>query len=215
MANLILEIPIPSKSVAFEPANGSSEVGVTVRPKATFPRPVDVSTLNSNNFYASFAGRKLPARIVPAPNGTFAWLFFDPPMPNASQVQITVDGSTITNLLGQPLDADGDGAPSGVVRASFSTVSITAIPGTVLVGRLADPGPDLRPMTSDDFTPGPDGVPMTPDDVFLRPIAGVKVFLHGMEDHAVFTDSNGFFRLQPVPVGDVKVVTAARRLLLA
>jgi hypothetical protein len=207
LADLILGLPLPSRPVTFEPASGSSEVGVAVRPKATFPRPVDVSTLNSNNFYASFAGRKLPARIVPAANGTFAWLFFDPPMPNASQIQIVVDGSSITNLLGQPLDADGDGAPGGVARANFSTVSVTPIPGTVVVGRMVDPGPDLRPMTADDFQPGPDGLPMTSDDVFLRPIAGIHVFLIGMEDHAVFTDANGFFRLDSVPSGDVKVVT--------
>jgi hypothetical protein len=207
LADLILGLPLPTKPVALEPASGSSEVGVTVRPRAIFPRPIDTATLNSNNFFASFAGQKLPATIVPANNGTFAWLFFDPPMPNASQIQITVDGATIRTLIGTPLDADGDGAPGGVARANFSTVSVTPIPGTVLVGRLADPGPDLRPMTAADFAPGPDGTPMTLDDVFLRPIAGVKVFLIGMEDHAVFTDANGYFRLDPVPVGDVKVVT--------
>jgi hypothetical protein len=207
LADLILDLPLPSRPVTFVPASGSSEVGVTVRPKVTFPRPIDVSTLNSNNFFASFAGQKLPARIVPASNGTFAWLFFDPPMPNASQIEVTVDGSTIRTLVNTLLDADGDGEPGGVARANFSTVSVVPIPGTVLVGRLADPGPDLQPMTEDDFSPGPDGQPMTSDDVFLSPIAGVKVFLHGMEDHAVFTDANGNFRLEPVPVGDVKVVT--------
>jgi len=154
LADVILGLPLSSRPITFEPASGSSEVGVTVRPKATFPRPIDVSTLNSNNFYASFAGQKLPARIVPAPNGTFAWLFFDPSMPNASQVQITVDGATIRTLVGTPLDADGDGAPGGVARASFSTVSVVGIPGTAVSSRIVDPGPDLVPRTTDDVTLG-------------------------------------------------------------
>ncbi|MCI0746812.1 MAG: dockerin type I repeat-containing protein [Verrucomicrobia subdivision 3 bacterium] len=209
LAELILGIPLPpnTRSVALEPASGSSEVGVTVRPKATFPKPVDVSTLNSNNFYGSFAGQKLPASIVPANNGTFAWLYFDPPTPNASQIMVTVDGSTIRTKLGVPLDANGDGAPGGLIQFNFSTVSITPIPGTVLAGRMVDPGPDLRPMTGDDFAPGPDGMTNTTDDVFLLPIAGVTVFLLGREDQRVFTDSNGWFRLEPIPSGNVKVVT--------
>ena len=209
LADAILGIPITTRPrpILSEPSSGASEVGVTVRPKVVFPKPILPSTLNSNNFYASFSGKKLPATIVPANDGTFAWLFLDPAMPNASQIQVTVDGSTISVIDGEILDADADGAPGGLFKFNFSTVSVTAIPGTVLVGQLVDPGPDLKPMTADDFDPGPDGVPMTADDIYLLPIAGVKVYLHGMEDHAVFTDSNGFFRLDPVPVGDVKVVT--------
>ena len=65
-------IPVNTRPVALEPATGSSEVGVTVRPKAIFPKPIDIATLNSNNFYATFAGRRLAATITPANNGTFA-----------------------------------------------------------------------------------------------------------------------------------------------
>jgi hypothetical protein len=113
---------------------------------------------------------------------------------------VTVDGSTISVISGEILDADADLAPGGRFTFNFSTVSIVSIPNTYLVGRLADPGPDLRPMTADDFTPGPDGMPMTPDDLFLRPIAGVKVFLIGMENDVAITDSNGWFRSQTSPL---------------
>src|SRR5437867_568727 len=37
LADLILGLPLPTRPVTFEPASGSSEVGVTVRPKAIFP----------------------------------------------------------------------------------------------------------------------------------------------------------------------------------
>src|SRR4029453_2524082 len=80
------EAALVTGPVTLEPGTGSSEVGVTVRPKATFPGPVDTTSLDSSNFFASFAGEKLPAKIIPAHDGSFAWLFFDAPMPNASQV---------------------------------------------------------------------------------------------------------------------------------
>ena len=201
LADLILGLPLPTKPVSLEPANGASEVGVTDRPKVIFPRPVDVSTLNSNNFFASFSGQRLRATIVPANNGTFAWLFFDPPMANASQIQVTVDGSTITNLLGQALDADGDGAPGGSVRVNFSTVSVTPIPGTVLTSLIVDPGPDLVPRTPDDVILG---------DRYLLPIAGVRVYVLGMESNVAYTDASGRFTLTNMPVGDVKVVLDGR-----
>jgi len=114
LAQAILGTPITTqpRPILAEPASGASEVGVTVRPRVYFPKPITPSTLNSNNFYASFAGRKLPARIVPANDGTFAWLFLDPSMPSASQIQVAVDGSTISVLSGEILDANAARAAS-------------------------------------------------------------------------------------------------------
>ena len=205
LRDAILGIPLPvnTRPVALEPATGSSDVGVTVRPKATFPKPIDIATLNSNNFYATFAGRRLAATITPANNGTFAWLFFHEPMPNASQIQVIVDGSTLRTRTGLPLDADGDGAFGGVMRFNFSTVSVAPIPGTVLSSRIVDPGPDLIPRTADDVTLG-NGY------TYLSPIAGVKVYVLGMENNVAFTDADGRFTLTNMPVGDVKVVLDGR-----
>ncbi|MDB6036789.1 MAG: Phosphoesterase, PA-phosphatase related protein, partial [Verrucomicrobiales bacterium] len=194
-------LPTP---VVLEPVSGTSEVGVTVRPKATFPKAVDTSSLNPSNFFASFAGKKLDATIVPANDGTFAWLFLDPPMPSASQISITVNGSSIRTKDGALLDADGDGAAGGLALFNFSTVSVMPLPGTALAGRVVDPGPDLSPRTLDDIRPGGGTVS------FLLPIAGVKVYLHGREDQVVYTDSKGWFQLDSVPSGDVKVVLDGR-----
>ena len=201
----ILGFPISPSAVpvSFEPAAGAGEVGVTVRPKVSFPKAVNVATLNSNNFYATQGGRRLPTTIRPSDSGSFAWLFLDAPMPNAATIKVVVDGSSILTIRGLPLDANGDGVPGGVARSRFSTVSLTPLPGTVLHGRVVDPGPDLRPRTADD-------VVLANGYQYLRPIAGVKVFLHGLEDQAVFTDSNGWYHLEPVPVGIVKVVTDGR-----
>jgi len=206
LADAILGIAITTqpKPLVSEPASGSSEVGVTVRPKVIFPKPIMPSTLNSNNFYASFAGRKLPARIVPANDGSFAWLFFETNMPNACQVQVTVDGATISVASGEILDADADSLPGGIFKFNFSTVSVTPIPGTAVSSRIVDPGPDLIPRTSDDVAPGANGFD------YLLPTAGVKVYVLGLEANVTYTDSYGRFTLTNMPVGDVKVVLDGR-----
>ena len=206
MENAILGLPITTvpRLLLAEPGGGASEVGVTVRPRVYFPKPIVPATLNSNNFFASFAGRKLPARIVPANDGTFAWLFFETNMPNASQVQVTVDGSTISVISGEILDADADLAPGGLFKFNFSTVSVVGIPNTVLSSRIVDPGPDLIPRTADDVTLGGNGFN------YLLPIAGVKVYGLGLESNFTYTDASGRFTLTNMPVGDVKVVLDGR-----
>jgi len=183
------------------PLDGATDVGLTVTPQVFFSKPVDPATINTNNFYATFGGQRLAGNIVSAADGTFAWLFLTDPMPGGAQIEVTLDGTAIVPLGGgRPLDADGDGAEGGVLRFSFTTVSAVPMVGTVLAGRVVDPGPDLAPRTLDDIAFSPGGLH------FLHPIAGVKVYLLGLEDQAVFTDSQGWFSLNPAPVGDVKLV---------
>src|SRR5262249_17326814 len=154
--------------------------GVTFKPQVFFSKPVDPASLNATNFFVSYSGQPVPARIVPANDGRFAWLFVQGPMPAAARLTLTVDGSTIRAAAGETLDADGDGLPGGRLETTFTTVSLMPLPGTALSGILADPGPDNLPHTADDSDPGPDGVFMTADDVLLLPIPGVKVFVIGL-----------------------------------
>ncbi|WP_374090612.1 Ig-like domain-containing protein [Methylomicrobium lacus] len=202
----------PFTITAASPAAGSSDVGVTFRPQVTFSRPVNTDTLTSDSFYATAPdGSKLDATIVPALDGSFAWLFFIQPMPGAAQITLHVDGSKIRAAAdGSFLDADADGASGGQFSLDFTTVSRTSVPGTKIVGIVADPGPDLEPMTFDDIGRGADGIIHTPDDVFKRPIAHAKVYILGQEDKFVFTDGNGYFELTDVPAGTVKVVIDGR-----
>ena len=74
------------------PSDGATAVGVTVHPRIVFSHPVNQATLTTNNFYASFGSQVLPANIVPAQDGSFAWLFFQQPMPGGARVRVTVDG---------------------------------------------------------------------------------------------------------------------------
>jgi hypothetical protein len=204
--HLSLATAIPLTVSSFAPSAGSTDVGVTFRPEVFFSRPIDTSTLNSSNFYATdTTGAVIPATIVPSADGTYAWLFFTNPMPGASTITLVVDGSTIKATDGSLLDAAGNGTPGSELTSTFTTVSSTPLPGTTLSGILVDPGPDDTPGTRDDVRVGNDGVLGTADDVYLRPIAGVEVYILGLENEAVYTDSQGRFTLTNVPSGDVKL----------
>ena len=203
---ITLPAPIPFAIESVVPAAGAEEVGVTIRPLVTFTRPVDPATLNKENLFVSdAAGNRLAATIVPANDGSFAWLFMHKPMPGASQITVTVNGDLIRAADGTFLDGDGDGAAGGVSRTTFTTVSRTNLLNTSIQGILADPGPDLKPGTRDDVRPGPDGVLMTADDVYLLPIAGATLYILGREDQKVTTGADGRFTLDSIPVGDVKL----------
>src|SRR5262249_34683957 len=185
---------IPLTVIDFAPATGSNDIGTTYRPKVTFSRAIDTSTLNANDFYATdTTGTKLAATIVPSDDGTYAWLFFSRPMAGASTITVTVDGSKIQAADGSLLDAADTGTPGSKLTFSFSTVSESFVPGTTLSGIVADPGPDLKPNTVDDVKAGPDGVLMTGDDIYLKPIANAKVYILGHEDQVVYTDAQGRF----------------------
>jgi predicted Zn-dependent protease len=185
---------------------------VTFRPKIVFSRPVDPATLTANNFFATDAtGAKLAANIVPASDGSFAWLFFSKPLSGGETIVLHVDGSTIHAAGdGAVLDPDNDDVPGEDIDSSYTTVSLTPLLGTSLSGKVLDPGPDLKPMTFDDIRSGPDQVLHTADDVYLAPLAGVKVFILGLEDQAVLTDAQGNFHFDAVPAGDVKLAIDGR-----
>ena len=197
---------MPFDIANFTPLDGADDVGATYKPQVFFSRAVNPSSLNSNNFYATGPdGTKLAANIVPADDGSFAWLFFTQPMPGSSKITIHLDGSTILAAAdGAELDADGDGTAGGSFTFSFSTVSLTPLIGTSLSGKVLDVGPDLKPMTFDDIRAGADQTLHTPDDVYLLPIAGVKVSILGTNE-VTFTDASGNFHFDSVPAGDVKV----------
>jgi PAP2 superfamily/Bacterial Ig-like domain len=205
--NLTLAERVTFDIARYTPLNGARDVGSTYRPQVFFSRAVNPTSLSANNFYATGPnGSKLAANIVPAGDGSFAWLFFTQPMPGASQITVHLDGATILAAGdGVALDADGNGVAGGQFSYKVSTVSLTPLVGTSLSGKVVEAGPDLKPMTFDDIRVGPDQVLHTPDDVFLTPLAGVKVFIVGLESQFVLTDAQGNFRFDSAPAGNVKL----------
>jgi hypothetical protein len=198
---------IPLTVTNVMPMMGAEDVGVTYRPEIMFSRPVDVTTLTSASFYATDStGAVLPATIVPTADATAAWLFFNNPMPGGSTITLHVQGEKIKGKDGTLLDAAENGTPGSDLTESFTTVSTAAVPGTSITGKVVDVGPDGTPMTPDDVKAAADGLADYANDTWKLPIAGVKVFVLGHEDQAVYTDASGNFTLTAVPTGDVKVV---------
>ena len=202
---------IPFVVTGINPADGAEDVGTTYRPVVYFSRPADLGTLNADTIWATdSSGVRLQAKVVPADDGTFAWLFFDAPLPGASRITVHASGAKITAFDGAILDGDGDGVSGGELEFGFSTVSLASVPGTIVSGVLLDPGPDLKPFTTDDTRAGPDGSLMTADDKYLLPISGATISILGRPDLTTLTGTNGSFTLANTPAGSVKFVINGR-----
>src|SRR5207245_4393736 len=108
-------------------------------------------TLSASDFLLiDTSGNVIPTTIVPSDDGTYAWLFPTNPMPGASIVTLKIDGSQIKTSDGALLDAAGTGTAGSLLTENFTTVSTAELPGTSLSGIVADPGPDLKPSSTDD-----------------------------------------------------------------
>ena len=81
--------------VTHTPMDGAQSVGVTVKPQVFFSQAVDPATLTSESVYAMGAGKPLGVRAVPSKDRRSIWLFFEQPMPGASQVEVTLDGTRL------------------------------------------------------------------------------------------------------------------------
>jgi hypothetical protein len=74
--NVNLAQRIPFTIATATPADATIDVGTTFRPQVFFSRPVNATTLNANNFFATGPdGAKLPATIVPGGEGNFCMAF--------------------------------------------------------------------------------------------------------------------------------------------
>jgi hypothetical protein len=128
--------------VSVTPASGAQDVGVTFRPQVNFSRAVNTATLTADSLYATAPdGSKIAATIVPALDGSFAWLFFTKPLPGASQIKLHVNGSAIrAQQDGAFLDADGNGSSGGLLTSELSAPSAAPRwPGRGLSARWSTP----------------------------------------------------------------------------
>jgi hypothetical protein len=165
------------------PANGESDVAVTRETIVHFTVPLSPSaTLDTTKFKAEFGGKKILSRVDISSDRKKATLFYLEPLPSNARVQLTLDGSGLTDLLNRPFDADGDGAAGGTWTGSFDTLSINPVAATAIVGRV---------FASQRGTGGGE-----------VPLAGVTVTVDGAEQTLrATTDAQGNFSLSPCPAG--------------
>ena len=179
------------------PSHGDTGVAITRETVFRFTQPLAANTLlTTASLYAEFGGRKLLSRCELSSDRKTATLFYLENLPGSARVRVTFNGNAIHDFLGRPVDFDGDGQPGGTHIIDFDTLTITPLAGTAVIGNV---------YASD---------PMPGTNFVNRPLQGVTITVDGMEETLrTVTDSNGFFRLQPVPAGEFFVHIDGRTLI--
>jgi hypothetical protein len=192
------EVPLAA-ILESSPAQGDTGVAITRETVFRFTQPLAANTLlTTSNLYAEFGGRRLLSRCELSSDRRTATLFYLENLPGSARVRVTFLGQGIRDFLGRPADFDGDGQPGGNRVIDFDTLTITPVAGTAVIGNV--------------FASDP--IPGTNATNFVnRPLSGVTITVDGMEESLrAVTDSNGFFRLQPVPAGEFFVHIDGRTL---
>lgn len=171
------------------PAHGESAVAVTRETIFYFTLPLSSGvTIGPDRLFAEFGGRKLLSRVELSSDRRKVTLFYLENLPGSARVRVTLNGDGLNDSFNRPVDFDGDGRPGGAAVLRFDTLSLTAIPGTAVIGHVF----------ASELQPGPD----TGIGAVNKPLAGVTITVDGMEQTMrAVTDTNGFFRLSPVPAG--------------
>ena len=125
--SLSLTMPsLPLTIAAITPDTNVTDVGVTYRPRVTFSRAVDISTLTTSSFYATdTTGAVLQASVVPLSDGTGAWLLFQNALPGSSTITLHLEGDRIRTADGVQLS--GAGSPGSDFTKNFVTVSTNGV----------------------------------------------------------------------------------------
>ncbi len=162
------------------PMNGESLVSVTRETILEFTDPVDPATVLSNTVTAQFGGQVLSATMRLSPDGRRLTLFYNPDLPNAARVRVTVNGDNLLSAAGYVMDVDGDGLPGGQTLIDFDTVSLSRIPNT-----------DVWGYVYDSYNTDSNG-----NDI---PVEGATIRVDGVPGLQAVTDASGYFILQDVP----------------
>jgi sugar lactone lactonase YvrE len=165
------------------PSSGESDVAVSRETILYFTIPLhESSTIDTTKLTAKFGDRKLLTRAALSSDRRKATLFYLEPIPASATITVSLDSTGLKDLINRPIDADGDGVAGGVFTTSFSTLGITALPSTGVVGRV---------IASEKGSAGED-----------IPIEGAIITVDGKEETLrAVTDANGNFTLSPAPGG--------------
>ena len=184
----IVARPLPmARVIAVSPADGETRVAVTRETVLRFSVPLAAgAVIDTAALQAAFRGRKILSRVEISPDRLKATLFYLEPLPSTARVEVSLTAAGLTDLLGRPLDADGDGTAGGLFASSFQTVGITPVTGTGVSGRVFA------------STPAQTAAGTTVD----VPLAGVTITVDGAEETLrTTTDALGNFTLTPCPAG--------------
>lgn len=166
----------PAAIASISPANGEEMVSLTHETTVRFDEKVNPATITADSLYLIAKGQRVPGTIRVSPTEKFAFVFYDAPLPESTEVRVVVDGDQIIGRDGLAVDADGDGRPGGMATADFSTLPLTFIPGTRVFGYVYD-----------SYNKNPDGTDI--------PVVGARISLDADPGVFAVTDTTGFFEL--------------------
>ncbi|MES2597413.1 MAG: Ig-like domain-containing protein [Verrucomicrobiota bacterium] len=188
LIKLILESSAPqtlpmAKVRQTSPYPDEGDVAVTRETVVNFTMPLSLTAaFDTTQFYADANGRRILSNVQIASDRRKATLFYSEPLPSNSRVRVVMEGAGVQDLLGRGMDLDGDGVAGGNLIFTFDTLSITALSGTGIAGRV---------LASERGEGGTD-----------VPLAGVTIMVDGAEETLrTTTDVNGNFLLTPCPAG--------------
>ena len=84
-------------------------VNVTRETIVHFDREMDSETIDENSFYLQISQTRIDGTVEVSSTNLFATFFPNAPLPASAQLQVVVDGDQITDLNGDPLDANENG----------------------------------------------------------------------------------------------------------
>ena len=184
-----LRQPILTTLKETSPMDRESGVAVTRETILHFSEPLAANTvIETNILYATFAGRRILSRSEMSSDRRKVTLFYLEPLPGSARISVFFDGDAVKDMTGRAVDADGDGNPGGEAMISFDTLSLSPLGSTAVIGTVY----------AAELAPGPD----TGTNAVNRPLAGVTITVDGREESLrTVTDTNGNFKLAPVPAG--------------
>ncbi len=156
------------------PFDGERMVNVTREIIVRFNGEIDPAGVGQGAVVVSAAGTAVEGRLVVSTTKRFLTFFYDSPLPPSSQVLVTIDGDSVVDGYGKPLDADGDGSPGGDRTLRFRTLPLERIPGTDVSGFVRDS------LSGD-------------------PIEGVTLRIDGFPEADVVSDASGRFEIVDAP----------------
>ena len=186
----------PAKVSELSPLANEEGVSVNREVVLKLSAPLAADTvLNTDQFFATAAGRKLLGRVELAADRRTVTLFALEPVPAGTTVAVTFNPTGVRDLNGLILDANGDGLPGGTLGFNYLTQSITVVAKTAVAGQVFASEPVRLPNGS--FS--------------NRPLAGVTWTVDGAEETLrAVTGADGKFLLNPAPAGRVFVLSAGR-----
>ncbi|MCB9892489.1 MAG: Ig-like domain-containing protein [Planctomycetes bacterium] len=175
----------PGRSVGrlidHSPFDGEEGVALTRETILRFDEALDARSVRDSIVSVQAGSHTVTPRLFLARDGLTLTLFWEPALPAGETIEVSLRGRGLRTRTRKPVDLDGDGRPGGDLAFAFTTVALERVPRTDVSGRV--------------FASEVEGVRNVP-------LAGVTVFVDGLESEAfTTTDHLGNFCLRDLPAG--------------